>query len=59
MLGDLRAIPPAPGFDEVLAPGDPEARAREERERSGIPVAPALWQTLNELSDELGVPVPS
>ncbi len=59
MLGDLRAIPPAPGFDEVLAPGDPEARARAERERSGIPVAPALWQTLNELSDELGVPVPS
>ena len=35
LLDELRAIPPAPGFDEVLAPGDPEDRARAERERVG------------------------
>ena len=58
LLGELRAIPPAPGFDEVLVPGDPEDRARERRERSGVPIEPALWRTLRELSDELGVPVP-
>ena len=55
---ELRASPVAPGFDEVLAPGDPEARARAERERSGVPIEPALWARLGELSAELGVVVP-
>ena len=59
LLGELRAIPPAPGFDEVLVAGDPEDRARAERERSGVPIEPALWRTLQELSRELQVPVPS
>ena len=38
--------PVAPGFDEVLAPGDPEPRARARRERAGVPIEPALWATL-------------
>jgi ureidoglycolate dehydrogenase (NAD+) len=59
MLGELRAIPAAPGFDEVLAPGDPEQRAQERRERDGVPIEPALWRTLNELSRELEVGVPA
>ncbi|HWM09104.1 MAG TPA: Ldh family oxidoreductase [Solirubrobacteraceae bacterium] len=58
LLGDLRAIPPAPGFDDVLVPGDPEDRARAERERSGIPIEPGLWRTLRELGAELGVDDP-
>ena len=58
LLGELRAIPPAPGFDEVLVAGDPEDRARAERERSGVPIEPALWGTLGALSEELGVSVP-
>jgi ureidoglycolate dehydrogenase (NAD+) len=58
LLGELRASPPAPGFDEVLVPGDPEDRARAERERTGVPIEPALWAGLVALSDELGVPVP-
>jgi ureidoglycolate dehydrogenase (NAD+) len=58
LLGELRAIPPGPGFDEVLVPGDPEERARAERERSGVPVEPALWGTLRALSQELGVAAP-
>jgi LDH2 family malate/lactate/ureidoglycolate dehydrogenase len=58
MLDDLRAIPPAPGFDEVLVAGDPEDRARAVRERDGVPIAPALWASLNRLSADLGVAVP-
>ena len=38
--------------------GDPEDRARAERERTGVPIEPALWGTLRALSDELGVAVP-
>ena len=58
LLGELRAIPPSPGFDEVLVPGDPEDRARAGRERSGVPVEPGLWDTLRALSAELGVDAP-
>jgi ureidoglycolate dehydrogenase (NAD+) len=56
LLNDLRASPTGPGFDEVLAPGDPEARAHAERARTGVPIEPALWETLRALGDELGVP---
>ena len=58
LLGDLKAIPPAPGYDEVLVPGEPEARAKAERERDGIPLPPTLVATLEALSGELGVAVP-
>ena len=58
LLAELRAIPPAPGFDEVLVAGDPEERSRSARERTGVPVEPVLWTTLRALSDELGVRVP-
>ena len=40
-------------------PGEPEARAKEERERDGIPLPPTLWTTLWELSTDLGVTVPA
>ena len=58
LLGELRAIEPAAGFDEVLAPGDPEQRSRERRGRDGVPVEPALWRTLVELSRALEVAHP-
>ena len=59
LLAELRAIPPSPGFDEVLVPGDPEDRARAERERSGVPIEPGLWRTLRALGDDLGVASPT
>jgi LDH2 family malate/lactate/ureidoglycolate dehydrogenase len=59
LLGDLKRIPPAPGFEEVLVPGEPEARRQAERERDGIPLPPTLWATFSELSAELGVTPPA
>jgi LDH2 family malate/lactate/ureidoglycolate dehydrogenase len=59
LLDELRAIPPARGFDEVLVAGDPEDRARAQREREGIPIEPALWAKLTALSGELGVSLPA
>jgi LDH2 family malate/lactate/ureidoglycolate dehydrogenase len=58
LLEELRAIPPAPGFDEVLVAGDPEERAERERGRDGIPLSAALSAQLEALSAELGVAVP-
>jgi uncharacterized oxidoreductase len=51
-------MPAAPGYDEVLVPGEPEARAKAERERDGIPLPPTLWTTLEALGGELGVSPP-
>ena len=51
----IRAVPPAPGFQEVLVPGDLESRSREAR-RDGIPVPDDLWKVLTDLATEVGVP---
>ncbi len=51
----IRAIPSAPGFDEVIVPGDPEARNREERTRDGIPITDEIWASLVETAEALGV----
>ena len=53
----VRAVPPAPGFDEVLAPGDLEARTRERRRREGIPIADDIWQSLTEAAASVGVEI--
>jgi LDH2 family malate/lactate/ureidoglycolate dehydrogenase len=57
LLRKVRAVPPAPGFDRVLVPGDPETNARAHGRRHGIPLTDKLWQSLTELAEELGVPV--
>ena len=56
-LGRIKAVPPAPGFDEVLLPGEPEARARLRRERDGIPIPEDTWQAVCKVGAELGVHV--
>ena len=58
MLTELKEIPAAAGHDEVLVPGEPEARMQAERDRDGIPLPPVLWESLETLSGELGVAVP-
>ena len=54
LMGRLRSTPAAPGCDEVLAPGDPEKRARVERSASGIPVPDDVWQALVGTADSVG-----
>jgi LDH2 family malate/lactate/ureidoglycolate dehydrogenase len=51
----VRAVPPAPGFEEVLVPGDPEVRTREARQRDGIPIADDVWKSITELAASLGL----
>ncbi len=52
-----RAAAPAPGFDRVMAPGDPEARTRAVRRRDGIPIADDIWENFAETARSLGVEV--
>ena len=55
LIRRTRAIPPAPGFKEVLAPGDPEARTRADRQRNGIPIADDIWEPIVEVAASLGI----
>ena len=51
----LRSSAPAPGVDEVLAPGDMEARARRQRGRDGIPIEDDVWQWIVEAAEMVGI----
>lgn len=54
----VKAVAPAPGFAEVLLPGEPEAKARAERQKSGVPIPPDTWEALVETAQRFDVPVP-
>jgi LDH2 family malate/lactate/ureidoglycolate dehydrogenase len=56
-LSRIKAVPPAPGFEEVLLPGEPEARARAKRERDGIPIPEDTWKAVCDVAAELGVKI--
>lgn len=51
----VRAVPPAPGFSEVLVPGDPESHARTARTREGIPIAEDVWKAVTDVARSLNV----
>jgi uncharacterized oxidoreductase len=53
----LRASPPAPGFREILLPGEIEAREEERRRREGIEVDAETWRQLAATAEQLGVTV--
>ncbi len=51
----LRATPPRDGFESVLMPGDPEARAQAEHMTHGIPLDDVTWQTIIDAGRRVGV----
>jgi LDH2 family malate/lactate/ureidoglycolate dehydrogenase len=48
LLTRLKAVRAAPGFDQVMLPGEPEQRARAER-AVGIPIDDVTWSKLQAL----------
>ena len=54
-LDMIKAIPPAPGFDEVLVPGDFEHRTRAQRLREGFDVPGPIVEALTDRADRLNV----
>jgi L-2-hydroxycarboxylate dehydrogenase (NAD+) len=55
----FRSATPAPGFDQVLIPGDPEREMEAERLAHGIPLLPAVVDDLKALATKLGVEFPA
>lgn len=54
-IGRVKAVPPAPGFTEVLVPGEPEERARAERTASGVYVEDATAAAIRATASALGL----
>lgn len=55
MAQSTRAVAPAPGFERVRMPGDPEADTRAQRSADSIPIADDLWSMLEEQAEKVGV----
>ena len=43
------------GIDEVLVPGEPEARMRAERTKNGVPLPDETWAAIVNTAREVGV----
>ncbi|MCH7403069.1 Ldh family oxidoreductase [Belliella kenyensis] len=54
-IARFRKAAPAPGFDKVLIPGDPERELEAERKVSGIPLIKAVEDDLMELGEKFGI----
>lgn len=52
---EIKAIPPAPGYDEVLIPGQPEARTNAQRLKEGIDLPDDTWNQLVEVGKKFNV----
>ena len=49
----------AQGFDEILLPGEPEARAGAARGRQGIPIDETTWKKICAIAEARAVPAPA
>ncbi len=59
MFEHLKGIPTAPGFSEIMVPGEPEERRKAERSRAGCPIRAEDVALLTTLGVELGVEFPA
>ena len=51
----IKSTRPAPGFEEVLLPGEPEARSAQTRQENGIPLDDNTWSQIVRAALKLGV----
>ncbi|HEU4751586.1 MAG TPA: Ldh family oxidoreductase, partial [Armatimonadota bacterium] len=53
----IRSSPPAPGFSEILMPGEPELRQEERRRQEGLVIDEETWRQFAQAVQRLGVDV--
>ena len=56
LVAHVKASPPAPGVDEILTPGEIEARQTAQRLSEGIPIDDETWRQIRETAAEVGIP---
>jgi uncharacterized oxidoreductase len=57
LVRSIKNSPKAEGFDEILIPGEPEARERERRLKHGIPISGNAWQPVVESCKHYGLDI--
>lgn len=50
MIHALRQSKPAPGFEGVMIPGEPESNEFAQRMKIGVPLSPEVWTTIQQLA---------
>jgi uncharacterized oxidoreductase len=55
----VKSSPTAKGCEEVLYPGEPEARNRAVREKEGIPLQVDTWTNLCNIAKGFGIAFPA
>jgi LDH2 family malate/lactate/ureidoglycolate dehydrogenase len=55
LVRDLRASERLPDVERIWMPGEQSARKRDDYARDGIPLAAALFDSLDKFADELGI----
>lgn len=58
LAAEAHDVAPAPGFEAVLVPGEPEERTSSARGEAGIPLAEATLAELRALGTDAGIPFP-
>jgi ureidoglycolate dehydrogenase (NAD+) len=58
LIDELKRLPTAEGFDEILMPGEPENRTLAERSANGIPIPPGTADKLREAAHRLKLAIP-
>jgi LDH2 family malate/lactate/ureidoglycolate dehydrogenase len=59
MIERLKNSRPVDGCDEVLMPGEPEARRETERLRTGVPLTDEVLASIRTEADTLGIALPA
>ena len=52
LFNRLNGVRPAPGFQKVIVPGEPEAEQRAKRAREGISVDGVIWEQIMRIAAE-------
>jgi LDH2 family malate/lactate/ureidoglycolate dehydrogenase len=52
LFARLNGVKPAPGFQRVIVPGEPEAEQREKRSREGFPITAVIWEQIRKIAEE-------
>lgn len=54
----LKSSPVAPGYDEVVVPGEPDFRMYDKRRTEGIPLADETWSQILAAAKQVGLELP-
>ena len=55
----IKALPRQAGVDEITLPGERSTRTEAARRKSGIPIAPKLWEELETIAKKQAIKMPA